>query len=496
MSGKNINLIYSGSKARGVRLPLSILSLADPLVNKGYNVKLYDIRVEDFPVDEANDALLTGFSVWTGHHSIPHAIDLSKEIKRRFPSVPIVWGGPHPTTLPEETCNNEFVDFVVRKEGEGILLNLVEYLMNGSDDFHEIEGITFKKNGRIVSTPDAKLPKIDKVNHLPYELLKLDKYPNLHNFFDYISSRGCPHNCKFCSEPFLLKRRWRAKSPRTMIEELKYIDTQFHPKRLMINDSNFFVNKKRVIEFCKLKVENNLEFEMTSDCRFDNFIEFDDALLNLLKESGFNEILFGGESGSDRVLQFIGKNISRQEILKGIKTAKKSSIRPIISFMVGFPGESKEDVNKTIRIHEEIKNIYKESLLNGLFIWTPYPGTELYEYVKKEHNFNPPKTLIEWSRYNLYDTNNITWFTEKEKDEIKTLSTIVRYRFVIDLLMWRWSFKEKIARHHTIFHLIFSVLFNLLFFPSALLRWKFRFFKYGFEWKFWLFILENYTGKK
>ncbi|MFH1957025.1 MAG: radical SAM protein [bacterium] len=494
MKNKKIILIFCGAKGKGVRLPLAVLVLARPLIDAGFGVELFDLRVEKFFLKNPKDVLLMGVSAWTGKHSIPQAIEVSRKIKKINPEIPIVWGGPHATSLPEETANNKYIDIVVRGAGEECLLELANKIYRNKD-ISGVKGITYKKNGQVISTQDRDIPNINKITHLPYDLLKLSRYPALRYNFDYLSSVGCPHRCMFCSEPFFSKRKWNAKDNEVMAAELDYIVKKFNPERIVINDSNFFVNKNRVLKFCRNKIERGYKFKIHAECRIDYFSKYDSETLLLLHRAGFSEILFGGESGSDRTLQFIKKDITSEQILKSVKKTKDFDITPVISFMIGFPEENQKHRLKTIEIYDRIMKINPKARINGIRVLTPFPCTGLYDYVKEKHHFHPPETLEEWGKYTLYETNYATWLSKKELDIIKNISIVARYFYVFKLLK-SWSLRELVARHHSLLRGVASVFFNHLFYLPAVFRWKLRYFNNAVEFHLWNRILQAFTGKK
>ncbi|MBF0376530.1 MAG: B12-binding domain-containing radical SAM protein [Desulfamplus sp.] len=489
-----ITLVYSGVKGGYLHIPLSILFLAESLIKNKFDVKLIDLRVQDLTPDDLKGILYLGVSHMTGSMQIPPALKCAEMAKAM--NIPVVFGGTHPSILTEETASHKLVDIAVKGEGEDIIVELAEYFQH-KRDINSIKGIAYKdKTGQVVYTGDRIPPKFDRITHLPYHLLNMDKYIGTSVDFGYQSSRGCPHRCAFCAEVGLYPKTWRTKSAEIIIEEIENIINKFNPKRIFFLDSNFFCSKKRVEEFCNLVIARGIKVEFFGECRFDYFYRYDEQFINLLKKAGFNEIEFGGESGSDKTLDFIKKDITAKQIIHGIEKCKQAGLKSFTSFMIGFPGEPEEEMLKTLDIYDLIKKYDSDNArINGMFIYTPMPGTELYRTVVEQWGFINPKTLEEWSKYELYDISNVTWFDEKKKKKLQTISTLVRFFFVYNTLK-KWNFSQKVIRHNGYFKAIASILFHETLYPIARLRWKLRLFNYGYEWQLWLKIFHIYMGRK
>ena len=181
-----------------------------------------------------------------------YALAFARKVRKEKPNVPIVWGGVHPTLLPEQTVKNEYVDVVVRGEGEAVVVDLADCIASGKP-LDKVKGITFKVNKEIRNNPDAEIIDMDKIPiELPFELLKLDKYPSLTAGRVHIqTSRGCPHRCGFCYNILFNRHAWRGKSAKRVLDEIEFLMQKF-PQTKIIDpiDDNFFVDKKRVEDIC------------------------------------------------------------------------------------------------------------------------------------------------------------------------------------------------------------------------------------------------------
>lgn len=489
-----VTLVHCGEKGGYVHFPLSILCLAESLLRNGFEPRLVDLRVQDFTAADLDGALYVGVSHMTGSMQIPRALVCAEIAKSR--DVPVVFGGAHPSMLLEQTAAHPLVDIAVKGEGEEVAVEIAEHFQ-AKRELRLIKGIAYKDDsGKVVITGDRKPPPLNEVTHLPYDLLPMEKYLASKIDFGYQSSRGCPHRCAFCAEVALYAKTWRPKSAKVVVEEIEEIIKRFNPERIFFYDSNFFCSKKRVEEFCNLVIERGIKTKFYGECRFDYFHKYTPEFLDLIKRTGFNENLFGGESGSDATLAFIKKDINTQQIIESIKMCKQAGLKSFTSFMIGFPGESDEEMMKTLDMYDRIVAIDPEGArINGMFVYTPFPGTELFDTVVKRWGYMPPQSLDEWGKFELYDSSNITWLDDKKKQRVQTISALVRYFFVHKTLS-EWPFSEKIKRHGGILKAILSILFDGALYPLGRLRWKMRFFGFGYEFRFWQKVFYAYMGRK
>ena len=189
---KNILLVFPGKyKAPDPQIPLSLLHLASPLQRSGYSVRVFDMRIENYKDLAIDDPVFVGISTMSGLQ-IQFGLEFARKVREKNPSVPIVWGGVHPSLLPVQTIEDSNVDMVVRGEGDLVVSNLAETLYTGAS-LKKVKGLTYKEDGAIISNPDAELINLDEIPiELPFDLLKLDKYPALKKGRIHIqTSRGC-----------------------------------------------------------------------------------------------------------------------------------------------------------------------------------------------------------------------------------------------------------------------------------------------------------------
>lgn len=465
---KDVVLVYAAKPSiPNPELPLSILYLGWALKKSGYNPRLLDMMTTSYRID-LSKAICVGISVTT--NNVLHALEFAKYVRKTNPDVPIIWGGVHPTLLPMQTAENEYVDIVIRGEGEKTLIEVVQKL-EAKESLSDVKGITYRAGNEIKTTPDREFMDLNIVDaKLPYHLLDLEKYPYLKNgSFSIQTSRGCPHRCGFCYNLSFNKRRWRAKNAKLVLNEIEYIVAHFKAKRIYtMGDDEFFISRQRVEEICKGLLKKRINIGWGAFCRFDHFSKYDKRSINLLEESGCLGLTFGGESGSPKILTTINKDITIEQILTSTRKMADTNMMQVVSFMCGLPGETEKDLNQTFELIDTMLKINPKVIINGIFAYTPYPGTPLYDLVVKEYGFKAPQTLQEWADYPIYGNIKVPWVDKNRQRLIETISIMTRFVFY--------------GKHYNIPPYIrFKHLYRMFnFFARA--RWNHKFFRFPIEW--------------
>ncbi len=416
------------------RAPLGLIYIASYLIDHGFSVKIIDCETTDNWHDELKDALnedvvLAGTGVMTGYQ-IQGALDFSKAVKEIRP-IPVVWGGLHPSFLPEQTIQHENIDIVVIGEGEETLTNLAKQLQN-SASIDNIPNIVFKKDGKIVHTPkDRGFLDMDTLMLPDYSLVDIEYYANHKREFmgkrkrclDINTDRGCPYRCGFCYNLRFNDRQWRGMSSEKLIDAIEYMTESYNLDAVNLTSDNFFVNKKRVREFCEGLIKRNINISWHSDMRIDTFLKYDEDTLRLMMQSGCAELTFGIESGSDRILKLIQKDIQANDALKAHAKLKDLGLKVNYHFMIGFPDETRSDIIKTVKLMRFLLTTYKHADIYGPSTYIPYPNTPLFER-SVEKGFKPPLTLEDWITYDWDEETKLSWFSSSHKRFLKEVYTI------------------------------------------------------------------------
>jgi len=416
-------------------LPLGLLLIAAPLIKNGYFVKIIDQRVEpdwkEKLLDELKqDPLLVGISVLTSK-PILYGLEVSKLVKQNS-KAKVVWGGFHPSLSPEQTLKNEFVDIAVIREGEETLLELANRLSKNRD-YNNVLGIAYKRNEKIYVNSQRPFIDLNKQLDIPYHLVEVEKYVQLRisssgehgRELAMYTSRGCPFRCAFCYNKELNKRKWRAQSAEKVVMEIEKLVKDYQVTSFHIQDDEFFTDLDRVEKICQGLMKKNIKVEFISLCRIDYVCRMDDNFLSLIRKNGFKTLALGVESGSSRMLKIIQKDITVKQVLEAVAKLKKFNIEGKYLFMIGFPGEKIEDMYKTTDLMREIKRINPFSLIPAWRIFTPFPGTDLYQK-SVENGWDPPQDLEGWANYN-FNTVKMPWIDEQRKKIIKNVAYLVQF---------------------------------------------------------------------
>ena len=426
---KDVLLVFPGKfKAPDPQVPLSLLYLAASLQEDGFTVRILDMRLEDYHHVEVGNPVFVGITCMSGLQ-IKYALDFARHVRLIAPSSSIVWGGVHPTLLPEQTASNDYVDIVVRGEGELIIKELANALaLNKPLD--DVAGITYNFNGLIKNNPDGKVIDLDtEPIALPYDLLQMDRYPSVKSGrFHIQTSRGCPHRCGFCYNSYFNKNKWRGKSAKRVLDEVEYIQKKF-PQVKIIDpiDDNVFVDKKRVEEICQGILDRKLDIQWRANCRFDYLSTYNKDFLELLERAGCVELDFGGESGSERLQQFICKDVTAEQMLISVKNLRSwaPSIEPYVSWMSGLPGETDQDLNQTFDLMDKMSEVNPKTQHYGIFVYTPFPSPVM-DFLPDQ--FKAPRSLEEWGNIHVFHFDP-PWHSKAQMEKLHTISAITRLAF-------------------------------------------------------------------
>ncbi|MDP2937729.1 MAG: hypothetical protein Q8N72_00565, partial [Candidatus Omnitrophota bacterium] len=208
--------------------------------------------------------------------------------------------------------------------------------------------------------------------------------------------------------------------------------------------------------------------------------------------SGCTLLSFGGESASQRILDdIIKKDIKVEDIIEATKRLSKTKIQQVVSFISCLPTETYEDLKKTFKLQDRLFTENPNIFFNGLFLYTPYPGTPLYNIVTTQYKYNIPETLEKWSSFGIYRNVGTTWHDEKYIRLCKVLSILTRFPFWNDKFRFKDISKLPLSQKFRQFpyNLIYFVFLKL-----AIYRWKLKFFNFPIEWLFLEKYLERTRG--
>ncbi len=314
---------------------------------------------------------------------LPLAYEIAKFCKENFPEVTLIIGGAHVTILPERTLKESLFDIAVIGEGEETFRDLVDLYKNerlNHNNLKKTKGIAFKNNGKIIIT--EKRPFKRNIDEIPFparDLMNIEFYKKEGIFGKWgapslglISSRGCPYKCSFCANT---PQPYRFHSANYTFSEMENLVEKYKLKGLAFFDDTFTANRQRVVDLCQKLIDSKLNEKIIWSC-LSRVDRVDKELLQLMKKSGCVLIKFGFESGSPRILSLLKKNTTTVEMNKrAIQLSKEVGIKILGYFMIGSPTETLDDVKMTEKFIFDNPIDY-----TNLFITTPYPGTEIWDY--------------------------------------------------------------------------------------------------------------------
>jgi anaerobic magnesium-protoporphyrin IX monomethyl ester cyclase len=331
------------------------------------------------------------------------------EVTRRFnQKITTVVGGPHPSGVVEKIFDHlPEADFAFRGESEIGFPLLLDYVADdigakngvGKKAFlKEIPGLIYRNDNEVVANQPAFIEDLDKLGWPAWDLIKPDTYPLApHGIYtkntpiaSVIVSRGCPFPCTFCAGSRVTGKKLRFRSMADVVREIEFLKQQYGVKEIHILDDNFTFKTEHVREFCHLVIEKglNLSFSCPNGVRLD---ALDKETLILMKKAGWYLVTVGVESGSQRILNAMKKGLTLEKIKEQVSLIKNVGLETYGFFMIGYPGETKEDIEATIRFAKELD---LDWAFFGNFI--PLPGTETYRQLAE----NGELASIDWD--NLY----------------------------------------------------------------------------------------------
>jgi radical SAM superfamily enzyme YgiQ (UPF0313 family) len=379
--------------------PISLIYVASAIKSTGgYDVRVIDMEQENLKVEavveeirkEKPDFLAIGILT-------PSAIKaerICRETRRVSPGTKIIAGNLHASFAGESWIREGLIDFVVYGEGEEVSIKLINTLINNGD-VSNIPSIAYFENGNVRINPRGNPPlDLDSLPFPDWSLINFPKYKI--NFFTTLQgrgapvffTRGCPYSCTFCAID-KLSRRLRHRSPENAIEEVQKLIKDYNINFLWVMDPTFGINKTHTISLLEEFIRNGIHKRLKWVCgmRTDNL---DTEVLRLMKEAGCQRIFLGFESGVDRLLSNVKKGTDINKGREAVKKVKEYGMEVTGIFMIGLPGETREDTEKTIKYACSLDIDFVK-----FAITIPFPGTAIFEDL-----YNSGKLKrVDWENY-------------------------------------------------------------------------------------------------
>ncbi len=431
------------------RVPNSILQIAAAVEGK-FEWVIVDGNCEHDPYKKIQNWMKTGDIRYVGFTVMPgpqlkQAIPYGRRLREEFPGTVMVWGGYFASNQYRVVLESGLVDFVINGPGDHAFPELVDALENGRP-YEGIRSLIFRRGDKIIKTPKEDLVDQAGLPPMPYD--KLDRFYPMQRYLGktylgtrtlaYHSSMGCPFTCSFCAVVPIFEARWKARTAVQVYEDVTYVKNKWGANAIEFHDNNFFVSEKRVAEFSKLVMDDNMIW--WGEGRIDTINKYKDETLALMRESGCKMIFFGAETGNDEILKKMDKGGTQTgaQIRAFAARMAKFDIIPEYSFVLGMPAETPEkvmeNIDKDIAFIKEIKAINPRTEI-VIYIYSPVPteGSELYKTIQ-EAGFRFPEKLEDWigpqwENFDLRKNPLTPWLTTEMVDKIRNFETVLNGYF-------------------------------------------------------------------
>jgi radical SAM superfamily enzyme YgiQ (UPF0313 family) len=380
----NLYGCWCRGKANYMWPPIILAGIGSILKQAGMDVVLLDAMAEKINFDKTRERVKEinpdYVILYTATDSFANDIEIVGLFKKDLPNLKSIFAGTHVTILPDQSLKEEAIDFIILGEPDFVSRDLILALEKG-EKIEKIKGIGFKEGGKIKTTGIA--PLIEDLDSLPFPDRTL--VPNL-NYFNPLaqrmpyttmfSTRGCPFRCIYCASISLYGKKFRARSAKNVVDEMEECAKKFGIKEIFFRDETFTLEKKRVLDICKEIKNRKLDITWMCNSRVDTI---DKEMMVEMKKAGCHTIKYGVESGVQKTLDTLCKGITVEKTRQVFKWMHEVGLNSVAHFMIGSPGETREDIVQTIKFSKEINPDFV-----SFNITTPYPGTPLFDsYVKK-----------------------------------------------------------------------------------------------------------------
>lgn len=461
-------------------LPIGLLYATSKIVKDGLPVHILDTRISPSTWEKDLDSLINdhtiviGITVMSGI-SILASLKISRHIRNNYPWIKVVWGGPHPTFSPADVLMEPSIDFVIRGYGSEPFNLLLQNLISGENaiPLEGIKGLSWRSDeGDVHHNEISKSFEFIKCMDIPYRLIKnFSNYKHIDNneiVFPMYSVMGCPYKCAFCSSPATyanFKRKWHPYLVEDVVEHIKMVKERYGATFIYFIDDDSFVDLNHVesiIDEIKRRGIQKIKLGFRG-ARINEILLMSEKFLKKLVDAGTNTMHVGAESGSDRLLKLMNKNISVEQI---IEANKRLSLQPKINifynFIVGFPTETLDETKMTRDLILRLVKDNPSCCVIPLNKPRPLPGTDLYA-LAVNHGYTPPKTLEEWGNYDVESSNyNPEWLSKRHNQFIRMMFICM---YFIDNKIF------KLSKGNSIRYKLLRIL-SFIYKPVALFRFK------------------------
>jgi radical SAM superfamily enzyme YgiQ (UPF0313 family) len=405
--------------------PLDMFAIATALLHAGYEVVFLDERIDPEPrrwLEAAvGRALFVGLSGKFGDQC-RHMVDAARFVKSVRPEVPVVAGGWMPSLFPQATLECEAIDAIVQGPGDFSVVALADRLLEGKS-LAGIPGVWAREDGRIVGEHFGHLPPLSETRKIPWDVVNLGRYVHPHGWINYFSSRGCPGGCTFCAIYCLDPRRWTAFPAERVVDDWEWMVRNIGVRSIRVLDTDFCADQRRVDAICDGVLRRGLELRFEVLGRHWNLRRLTDEQIVRMRRAGCTEIEVGVESGSQRIVDMIDKQLDVTEVVGTFRRFVERGIRIKANVMFGVATETRADLRATMRILRDLKAL-GDGIRVQLFRYMPLPDAPMNEQVwslrQRGHDGHTPRTLAELLAVPTNeDAVDMFWLTPEQERAVK-----------------------------------------------------------------------------
>ncbi len=405
-------------------MPLALLHVASTLPE--FDVRIIDARIELTPestlAELADQAVCLGVSVPTGK-PILDALRASRAVKRRCPAVPVVWGGWHPSLLPEQCLASAAVDVCVRGPGEETFRELVMKLWAGQG-VGEVSGLSFKRDGAVVNNPPRALRDLNLFPGVNHGLVDLENYFARRGArgVDYCSSRESSLENGSGGPPVVLPQPWSGLRAERVVAEIAQAAARYRLDEVSFSDEDFFTDLDRAETIARGLIEARVDIQWKGRGRPDHLRRLTPGQWALMRHSGCRRVHVGAENGPARSLDAVGRGSHLEALIESAERLQQAGIGARFSFIAGRPKETATALAETYRTVKALRKI-SGRFETPIYFYLPYPGAQ-----PPGSGFEAPRRLEDWDKVDLDHTIG-SWISEPVRKFVPRYNFYLRYAF-------------------------------------------------------------------